>query len=85
MSLLIVRPSPAPPYAGALELAGNLPSFDDFMVHPTINVDELDPQCDIPGLVINQPRKAARIDTILNNSFGMLGINSTLIIKRFVA
>lgn len=71
--------------AGALELAGNLPSFDDGVVHPTINVDELDPQCDIPGLVINHPKTDARIDVILNNSFGMLGINSTLIIKRFVA
>lgn len=71
--------------AGALELAGNLPSFDDGVVHPTINVDELDPQCDIPGLVINQPKTGAKIDVILNNSFGMLGINSTLIIKRFVA
>ncbi|HEX2100776.1 MAG TPA: beta-ketoacyl-[acyl-carrier-protein] synthase family protein, partial [Candidatus Synoicihabitans sp.] len=28
--------------AGALELAGNLPSFDDLTVHPTINVDHLD-------------------------------------------
>ena len=71
--------------AGALELAGNLPSFDDLTVHPTINVDELDPQCDIPGLVINQPRNVKRVDAILNNSFGMLGINSTLIIKRYVA
>ncbi len=71
--------------AGALELAGNLPSFDDRVVHPTINVDELDPQCDIPGLVINRPKKAERVDVILNNSFGMLGINSTLIIKRYVA
>jgi 3-oxoacyl-[acyl-carrier-protein] synthase II len=70
--------------AGALELAGNLPSFDDRLVHPTINVDELDPQCDIPGLVINQPQAAKRVDAILNNSFGMLGINSTLIIKRYV-
>jgi 3-oxoacyl-[acyl-carrier-protein] synthase II len=68
--------------AGALELAGNLPSFDDLVVHPTINVDELDPQCDIPGLVIGQPRPVKRVDAILNNSFGMLGINSTLIIKR---
>jgi hypothetical protein len=24
------------------------------------------------------------VDTILNNSFGMLGINSTLIVRRFV-
>jgi 3-oxoacyl-[acyl-carrier-protein] synthase II len=71
--------------AGALELAGNLPSFDDLVVHPTINVDNLDPACAIPGLVLNTPAKAARVDTILNNSFGMLGINSTLIVKRFVA
>jgi 3-oxoacyl-[acyl-carrier-protein] synthase II len=71
--------------AGALELAGNLPSFDDGVVHPTINVDELDPQCDIPGLVINHPKSGAKIDVLLNNSFGMLGINSTLIIKRFTA
>lgn len=71
--------------AGALELAGNLPSFDDLTVHPTINVDDLDPQCALPGLVLNQPVKAKRVDAILNNSFGMLGINSTLIVKRFVA
>jgi 3-oxoacyl-[acyl-carrier-protein] synthase II len=70
--------------AGALELAGNLPSFDDLTVHPTINVDNLDPQCAIPGLVLNSPRKVAKVDVILNNSFGMLGINSTLIVKRFL-
>ncbi|HEX3731071.1 MAG TPA: beta-ketoacyl-[acyl-carrier-protein] synthase family protein, partial [Opitutaceae bacterium] len=66
--------------AGALELAGNLPSFHDAVVHPTINVDELDPACALPGLVLNQPRQVGRVDTILNNSFGMLGINSTLIV-----
>ena len=31
--------------AGALELAGNLPSFHDNIIHPTINIDELDPEC----------------------------------------
>ena len=71
--------------AGALELAGNLPSFVDKMVHPTINVDKLDPQCALPGLVLNSPKSAEKIDTILNNSFGMLGINSTLIVSRFTA
>ncbi|MDB6167811.1 MAG: beta-ketoacyl synthase [Verrucomicrobia bacterium] len=70
--------------AGALELAGNLPSFTDLTVHPTINVDDLDPACALPGLVLNHPRKVAKVDTLLNNSFGMLGINSTLIVKRFV-
>jgi len=71
--------------AGALELAGNLPAFEDQIVHPTINVDDLDPACALPNLVLNAPQRAARVDTILNNSFGMLGINSALIVKRFVA
>jgi 3-oxoacyl-[acyl-carrier-protein] synthase II len=69
--------------AAALELAGNLPSFEDHIVHPTINVDQLDPECSFENLVINEPRKVDKVDYILNNSFGMLGINSVVIIKRF--
>ncbi len=69
--------------AGALELAGNLPSFEDRIVHPSINVDRLDPKCDMPNLVLNRPIEAKRVDAILNNSFGMLGINSALIVRRF--
>lgn len=69
--------------AGALELLGNLPSFDDGIAHATINLDDLDPRCALPNLVINQPRELGRVDCILNNSFGMLGINSVVIIRRF--
>ncbi|MBI4382885.1 MAG: beta-ketoacyl-[acyl-carrier-protein] synthase family protein [Nitrospinae bacterium] len=69
--------------AGVLELSGNLPAFDDLTVHPTINVDELDPECALERLVINRPQKVEKVDYILNNSFGMLGINSVLIVKRF--
>ena len=69
--------------AGALELAGNLPSFEDNWVHPTINISELDPECARPGLVVNQPQQVPEVKTILNNSFGMLGINSALIVKKY--
>ncbi len=69
--------------AGALELAGNLPSFEDGLVHPTINVEDLDPECALGNLVMNEPEKRPEIRTILNNSFGMLGINSCLIVKKF--
>ena len=69
--------------AGALELAGNLPSFEDGYVHPTINVDHLDPACEVRNLVVNEPKSLGRIDTILNLSFGMLGINSAVVIRRF--
>lgn len=71
--------------AGVLELAGNLPAFTDHLVHPTINVDNLDPACALPGLVANKPRQLDRVDAILNNSFGMLGINSVVIVERFAA
>ena len=67
--------------AGALELAGNLPSLRDKVCHATINVDNLDPECALPGLVENQPREMTRARYILNNSFGMLGINSVVIVR----
>ena len=69
--------------AGALELAGNLPSLVDGVVHPTINVDDLDPECDVRGLVLNEPARRERVDTVLNLSFGMLGINSAVLVRRF--
>lgn len=68
--------------AGALELAGNLVAFEDKVVHPTINLDDLDPECELPGLVKNEPREIETIDYILNNSFGMLGINSATVIRK---
>ena len=68
--------------AGALELGGNLPAFADGVCHATINVDALDPDCALNGLVTGDPREQKRVDVILNNSFGMLGINSVVIVKR---
>ncbi len=70
--------------AGVLELAGNLPSFTDGIVHPTINIENLDPECAVNNLVINEAIQAQTIDILLNNSFGMVGINSTVIVKKYV-
>lgn len=68
--------------AGGLELAGNLLAFEDQLVHPTINVNELDPECALPNLVLNEARRIGPVNAILNNSFGMVGINSVVIIKK---
>ena len=66
-----------------LGFAGNIPSFRDGFAHATINVDNLDPACTVPGLVIGKAvEKEEGINVILNNSFGMLGINSVLILKK---
>ena len=71
--------------AGVLELAGNLPAFEDNQVHPTINIDSLDPECALDNLVANEPKKLETINTVLNNSFGMVGINSVVIIKKMTS
>ena len=68
--------------AGVLELAGNLPAFDDQFVHPTINVYRLDPECELPNLVTDTPVRLNKVETILNNSFGMVGINSVVIVQK---
>lgn len=69
--------------AGALELAGELPTFEDNMIHHTINIDNLDPDCKIKNIVMEKPIKHDNVNYILNNSFGMLGINSSVIVKRY--
>lgn len=70
--------------AGALELAGNIPSFEDGFVHPCMNADDIDPECEIDNLVASEPLNTGNVQAILNNSFGMLGINSALIIKKYI-
>ncbi len=69
--------------AGVLELAGNLPAFRDNMVHPSINCRDLDPECKLKNMVFDEPITLDSVDIILNNSFGMVGINSVIIVKKY--
>jgi 3-oxoacyl-[acyl-carrier-protein] synthase II len=69
--------------AGALELLGNLPAFEDGIAHATINLDNPDPRCELTTLVRNEPKQLGDVNYILNNSFGMLGINSVVIVKKY--
>jgi len=67
--------------AGALELAGNLGSFSDHLIHASQGITEVDVKCDLKNLVKEGPIRG-EINYILNNSFGMLGINSAVIVKK---
>jgi 3-oxoacyl-[acyl-carrier-protein] synthase II len=66
--------------AGAVEMAACLKSIETGIVHPTINLDSPDPQCDL-DYVANQAREA-KVDVVLNNSFGFGGHNACLVAKR---
>src|SRR5476649_594364 len=67
--------------AGGVELAACIMSIRDNIVHPTINYETPDPDCDL-DYVPNVARKV-QVNTALSNSLGFGGHNATLIIKRF--
>lgn len=65
--------------AGALEAIVCVMSINDGQVHPTINYDSPDPDCDL-DYVPNKPRKLS-IKNAISNSFGFGGQNACLVIS----
>lgn len=70
--------------AGTLEVVANILSFRDSKIHHCLNLEHLDEKILCNKIVTGKPILLnKKIDHILFNSFGMLGINSSIIIKRF--
>ena len=67
--------------SGALEALACVMTLQTGIIHPTINQEQPDPQCDL-DYVPNEPRRAD-VRTILKNSFGFGGQNACLVFKRF--
>ncbi len=67
--------------AGGIEIIATLLSIQHQTVHPTINYEYPDPECDL-DYTPNQARKRT-INIAISNSFGFGGTNATLAVKRF--
>jgi len=67
--------------AGAVEAIFTILTIRDGIVPPTINLDEIDPECAGFDYVPHQARKAD-IRYALSNSFGFGGTNAALIFRR---
>jgi 3-oxoacyl-[acyl-carrier-protein] synthase II len=67
--------------AGALESVACVKTLQAGIIHPTINQENPDPECDL-DYVPNKCRKAD-VRTILKNSFGFGGQNACLVFKKF--
>ena len=67
--------------AGGIELAACIMSIRDHIVHPTINYETPDPDCDL-DYVPNTARKV-KVDVAMSNSLGFGGHNATLVVKRY--
>lgn len=66
--------------AGGVEAVVCALTIQEGIIHPTINYQNPDPECDL-DYVPNTARKA-RVDVVLSNSFGFGGHNATLLFKR---
>jgi 3-oxoacyl-[acyl-carrier-protein] synthase II len=67
--------------AGALELETCALSLRDGKIHPTINYEVPDPDCDldyVPGRA-----REMEVSAVLSNSFGFGGHNATLVVKAY--
>jgi 3-oxoacyl-[acyl-carrier-protein] synthase II len=69
--------------AGAVEAIACLQSLETGWVHPTINYEHPDPECDL-DYVPNQARRM-ELNVALSNSFGFGGHNGCLIFQRWGA
>ena len=67
--------------AGSIELIATLKSIEDGMLHPTINLDDPDPQCDLD--LVPHTKQACDVEYALSNSFGFGGHNVTLAVGRY--
>jgi 3-oxoacyl-[acyl-carrier-protein] synthase II len=67
--------------AGALECVACLETIRTGMIHPTINYDTPDPECDL-DYVPNEARRAD-VRVALKNSFGFGGQNACLVFKSY--
>jgi 3-oxoacyl-[acyl-carrier-protein] synthase I len=67
--------------AGSNEIIYTLLMMEHRFIAPTINLEEIDPQCEGINVVANIP-VAAEIDIAASNSFGFGGVNTCLLLKR---
>ncbi len=66
--------------AGAIEIVATLKSIQDSVVHPTINLENPDPECDLD--YVSEGKRSHEINFALSNSFGFGGHNVSIVVGK---
>lgn len=66
--------------SGAIEAIACALTLDRGMIHPTINLENPDPECDLD--YVADGARAAEVKVVLSNSFGLGGQNACLVLKK---
>ena len=67
--------------AGAVESVAAVQTIVNRVIHPTINLEHADPECDLD--YVPEGARAADVNVVLKNSFGFGGQNACLVFKRY--
>jgi 3-oxoacyl-[acyl-carrier-protein] synthase II len=67
--------------SGSLEAIACINSINESILHPTINQEESDPDCDLD--YIPNVARETEVNITLSNSFGFGGQNACLVLKKF--
>ena len=67
--------------AGAIEALACTLTLRDNVIHPTINYEIPDPECDLD--YVPNVARSAQVNVVLSNSFGLGGQNACLVLGRF--
>jgi len=67
--------------AGAVETAVAALTLQRGVVHPTVNLDHADPECDLNYTPITAVKRDVRV--ALKNSFGFGGTNASLVLRKW--
>mgnify|MGYP003303920874 CR=1 FL=1 len=68
--------------SGSLEAVACVKTITDQVIHPTINYETPDPECDL-DYVPNEARRDLGIQVVLSNAFGFGGQNACLLFKKY--
>ena len=66
--------------SGALEVIACIKTLESGIIHPTSNLENRDPECDLDYVPVTARR--ADVRTVLKNSFGFGGQNACLVLRR---
>ena len=67
--------------AGTVEAIACVKSINEGIIHPTINLEQPDPECDLDYVPL--VAREAEVRTTLSNSFGLGGQNACLVLRQF--
>jgi 3-oxoacyl-(acyl-carrier-protein) synthase len=66
-----------------VELIGAIMQMNNSTLHPSINIDEIDPECEGIDVCANKKVENYNVDYLLKNSFGFGGLNCCSIVKKW--